>query len=91
MKRLRAVPQEHILRSAHDYLRRTKKFSGVPLWSFVGSLTGNGATYSAEICLELGWDPCARATSELPPQDAGRAPIENGSNAIGERNEEAEP
>jgi len=39
-----------------------KRFTeGVPLWSLVSSLTGQGCTTSTEICEQLGLKPCSSA------------------------------
>ena len=43
--------------------RQRPKSGGVPLWSVVGDLTGNGSSVSARICRRHGFDPDTMVTS----------------------------
>lgn len=38
---------------------------GLPLWSIVGRICSVGSTSAHEICREMGWDPEAKATSDI--------------------------
>lgn len=42
-----------------------KKYRGLPLWSFVGELTGHGSGYSRDICMANGWNPVQSADKSL--------------------------
>lgn len=59
------VDKEWLLRSAIRMTSRMRKLRR-PLWSIVGELTSHGMGNSVKICRELGWDPHAMATDELP-------------------------
>lgn len=69
----RKVDIEIMLRNAHRMLRR--KYTVVPLWSFVSDITSKGSTSSAMLCTELGWNPNAIASHALP-SFAVRAKVE---------------
>lgn len=52
---LNRVSNETILLNAHRQLSR--KYEGMPLWSFVSQTCAVGSHSAIEICRELGWNP----------------------------------
>lgn len=67
---LRTRDQEILLRNAHRMLRRTNQYRKTVLWVFVSDITAFGATYSDQVCRELGWNPNAPVCDDLPPRAA---------------------
>lgn len=67
VSRLDRVDRELMLRAAIRQMSRDRKI-GVPLWAVVMDTCGVGSTSATEICVELGWNPAAKATDELPCQ-----------------------
>lgn len=63
-KTLEKVSRERILRNARIYMR--EKYANAPLWAFVSDVTAYGSTSSMEICMELGWNPHAVGSDDLP-------------------------
>lgn len=66
--------QEILLRNAHRMLRRTAQYRNTVLWVFVSDITAFGATYSDQVCRELGWNPNALVCDDLPPRTAQETP-----------------
>lgn len=48
-----------IILNCHQLMRR--RFSGRPLWSLVGAITGHGSGYSIEICRSANLEPNQKA------------------------------
>lgn len=49
------VSRETIILNAH--MRLSKKYKGVPLWSFISDICAVGSHSACDICRELGWNP----------------------------------
>lgn len=49
--------RELILRNVFEHMKEIRRWRGVYLWSWIGSVTGHGSGYSTQICHEMGWDP----------------------------------
>lgn len=60
------VNKEWLLRQGIRMTSRMRKLRR-PLWSIVGELCAHGMTNSVKLCQEMGWNPHAMATEELPP------------------------
>lgn len=67
---LQSRDPEILLRNAHRLFHRSSRYRGQVLWVFVHEVTAFGATYSTQICSELGWNPNALVRDPLPPRSA---------------------
>lgn len=65
---LNEISREDMLRYAHGLVRGQRTWRHTPLWSFVRNVCGVGSTSGAAICRELGWNPDAWTSQELPPR-----------------------
>jgi len=62
--------RDRMLRYAYiAFVQNSRKWRRTPLWSFVGTVTGHGSGYSAQICVELGWDPDMPCGQVLPERE----------------------
>lgn len=65
--KLEDISRGFMLRAAIENMSHHRR-RAVPLWSLVRNLCGVGSGSAHAICRELGWNPDAAGTDEIPPE-----------------------